>query len=163
MGFLNGSEFNLVISLRYVPAAGEMADWCTFMNQVSRILHDATDGDLSIGQILISANSMGGQDADIWIHPNSDVWSNSTGARLWFPFESLDVPQDHMFYPTILAHELAHYLFDLRDEYNNDSVCLGDITTEARRARPRATTKPWVHRNQTALLNRWKKAHQAKW
>jgi hypothetical protein len=23
--------------------------------------------------------------------------------------------------------------------------------------------KPWVHRNQTALLNRWKKAHNAKW
>jgi hypothetical protein len=131
VGFLSGSRFNLVISLRYVPVAGEMAFWCTLANQTSRILHDATDGELAIGQILISANSMGGQDADIWIHPNSDVWSNSSGARLWFPFEALDVPQDHMFYPTILAHELSHYLFDLRDEYNNGSVCQGDITTEA--------------------------------
>ena len=32
---------------------------------------------------------------------------------------------------TILAHELSHYLYDLRDEYNNGSVCLGDITTQA--------------------------------
>jgi hypothetical protein len=131
MGFLSGSQFNLVVSLRYTPVAGEMPFWCQLLEQVSRIVHDSTDGALSIGQMLISANSMGGQDADIWVHPNSDVWSNSTGARLWFPFESLDVPQDHMFYATILAHELSHYLYDLRDEYNNGSVCLGDITTEA--------------------------------
>ncbi|MGH8590132.1 MAG: VWA domain-containing protein [Gammaproteobacteria bacterium] len=131
MGFLSGSQFNLVVSLRYMPVAGEMPFWCELFEQTSRILHDATDGALSIGQVLISANSMGGKDADIWIHPNSDVWSNSTGARLWFPFESLDVPQDHMFHPTILAHELSHYLFDLRDEYNNGSVCQGDIATEA--------------------------------
>jgi hypothetical protein len=131
MGFLSGSQFNLVVSLRYTPAAGEMPFWCQLLEQVSRVVHDSTEGALSIGQVLISANSMGGRDADIWVHPNSDVWSNSTGARLWFPFESLDVPQDHMFYATILAHELSHYLYDLRDEYNNGSVCLGDITTEA--------------------------------
>ena len=131
MGFLSGSQFNLVVSLRYTPAAGEMGFWCQLLEQVSRIIHDSTDGTLSVGQMLISANSMGGKDADIWVHPNSDVWSNSTGARLWFPFESIDVPQDHMFYATILAHELAHYLYDLRDEYNNGSTCLGDITTEA--------------------------------
>lgn len=131
MGFFSSGQFNLVVSIRYAPAAGEMAYWCTFLEQVSRILHDATDGAQSIGPVLISGNSMGGADADIWIHPNSDVWPNSTSARLWFPTESLDVSQDYMFYATILAHELSHYLYDLRDEYNNGSVCLGDITTEA--------------------------------
>lgn len=131
MGYLSNSRFNLVVSLRYAPAAGEMPFWCQLFEQVSRILHDATDGVLSIDQVLISTNSMGGQDADVWIHPNSAVWSNSTGARLWFPFESVDVPQDHMFYPTILLHELSHYLFDLRDEYNNGSTCQGNIGTEA--------------------------------
>jgi len=110
MGFLAGSQFNLVISLRYAPQDGEMPFWCSLFEQTSRLLHDATDGGLSFGQVLFSTNSMGGQDADVWIHPNSDVWSNSTGARLWFPFESVDVPQDHMFYPTILLHELSHYL-----------------------------------------------------
>jgi hypothetical protein len=131
MGFLSGSQFNLVISLRYTPVAGEMPFWCQLLEQTSRIIHDSTDGALSIGQVLISANSMGGKDADIWVHPNSDVWSNSTGARLWYPFESIDVPQDHMFYATILAHELSHYLYGLLDEYDNNSVCLGDIATQA--------------------------------
>lgn len=131
MGFFSGSQFNLSISLRYTPVAGEMDFWCALLQQVSRIIHDTTDGSQSIGRVLLSINSMGGQDADIWIHPNSDVWSNSSGARLWFPFESLDVPQDHMFYPTILAHELGHYLYDLRDEYNNGSECVGDITQQA--------------------------------
>ena len=26
-------------------------------------------------------------------------------------------------WPTIMAHELSHYLYDLRDEYNNGSAC----------------------------------------
>jgi hypothetical protein len=131
MGYLSGSQFNLVVSLRYVPAAGEMPYWCDLFERTSQIIADTTDGALSIGQVLISPNSMGGRDADIWIHPDDTVWSNSTGARLWFPFESMDVPQDHMTYPTVLVHELGHYLYDLRDEYNNNTVCQGDITTQA--------------------------------
>lgn len=133
MGFLSGSQFNLVISLRYTPLVGEMPFWCELLEQSSRTIHDSTDGVLSIGQVLISANSMGGKDADIWVYPNDDVWPTSGGARLWFPFESIDVSQDYMFYVTILVHELSHYLYELRDEYNNKgtSVCLGDITTQA--------------------------------
>jgi len=131
MGFFSAGQFNLVVSVRYATPDNEMPFWCALFEQVSRIIHDSTDGAQSIGQVLISANSMGGADADIWIHPNSDVWPNSTAARLWFPTESLDVSQDFMYYATILAHELSHYLYDVRDEYNNGSVCLGDITTEA--------------------------------
>src|SRR5688572_3436084 len=131
MGFFSAGQFNLVVSVRYSTTDDEMPFWCTLLEQVSRIIHDTTDGVQSIGQVLISTNSMGGADADIWIHPNSDVWPNSTSARLWFPTESLDMSQDFMYYATILAHELAHYLYDVRDEYNNGSVCLGDITTEA--------------------------------
>ena len=130
MGFFGG-QFNLVVSFRYVPAAGELGFWCQMVGQASNILFDATDGTHSIGQVLLSPNSMGGADADIWVHPNSDVWPNSTSARLWFPTESLDVSQDFTMWATILAHELSHFLYDLRDEYNNGSVCLGDITTQA--------------------------------
>ena len=91
MGFLSGSQFNLVVSLRYTPAAGEMAFWCQLSNRSRASCTTRPTATLSIGQMLISPNSMGGEDADIWVHPNSDVWSNSTAARLWFPFESIDV------------------------------------------------------------------------
>ena len=131
MGFFSGGRFNLVISFRYSPAVNEMTYWCQFMQQVSRILHDATDGAHSIGTVLMSANSMGGADADIWVHPDAAVWPNSTAARLWFPRESIDVSQDYMYYATVLAHELCHYLYDLRDEYNNGTSCQGNIATEA--------------------------------
>ena len=40
MGFLSGSQFNLVISLRYTPVAGEMPFWCQLLEQTSRIIHD---------------------------------------------------------------------------------------------------------------------------
>ena len=131
MGFFNGGRFNLTVSLRYTPQATEIAFLCDLFQRTSRILHDATDGAHSIGTVLYAANNFGGADASIWVHPNSDVWPNSTSARLWFPTESMDISQDFLMWPTIMAHELAHYLYDLRDEYNNGSACQNNIGTQA--------------------------------
>ena len=131
MGFFNGGRFNLTVSLRYAPAANEIGFLCELFNRASRILHDATDGAHSIGTVLYSGNSMGGADADVWIHPLSNVWPNSSSARLWLPTESLDISQDYLMWPTILAHELSHYLYDVRDEYNNGTSCQGNIATQA--------------------------------
>lgn len=131
MGYLDGGAFNLSVSLRYAPATQELDFWCEVFNLSSRIMSDLTDGAQRIGTVLLSTNGMGGGDADVWIHPNDDVWPNSSSARLWIPTESMDISQDYGFYVTIMAHELSHYLYDLRDEYNNGSVCLGDITTGA--------------------------------
>ncbi|MGH3115809.1 MAG: vWA domain-containing protein [Gaiellales bacterium] len=131
MGYFDGGAFNLSVSLRYAPAPQELNFWCQVFNLSSRIMSDLTDGAQRIGTVLLSTNSMGGGDADIWIHPNADVWPNSTSARLWISTESMDTSQDFGFYPTILAHELSHYLYDLRDEYNNGSVCLGNVSTGA--------------------------------
>jgi len=131
MGFYNNGGFNLSVSLRFTPAAQELDFLCQMFQQVSRILYDATDGQQFIASVHFAPDGLGGEGADIWIHPNADVWPNSTSARLWFTGESLDVSQDFTFYATILAHELSHYLYDLRDEYNNGSTCQGDITTQA--------------------------------
>jgi hypothetical protein len=131
MGFFNDGRFNLTVSLRYMPAADEIAFLCELFNRTSRILHDATDGAHSIGTVLYAANSFGGADASIWVHPNSNVSPNSTSARLWFPTESMDISQDYLMWPTIMAHELSHYLYDLRDEYNNGSACQNNITVQA--------------------------------
>lgn len=131
MGFFNSGRFNLTVSLRYQPQASELDFFCEVMGEASRILHDATDGTHSIGTVLYATNSFGGADATVFVHPDSDVWPNSTSARLWFPTESMDMSQDFMMWPTIMAHELAHYLYDLRDEYNNGSVCQGSIGTQA--------------------------------
>ncbi len=131
MGFFNGGRFNLTVSLRYTPQPSEIAFLCDLFNRTSRILHDATDGAHSIGTVLYAANSFGGADATVWVHPNSDVWPNSSSARLWFPTESMDISQDFLMWPTIMAHELSHYLYDLRDEYNNSTSCQGNIASEA--------------------------------
>lgn len=131
MGFYRNGKFNLSVSIRYAPSDQELNFLCQMFQQVSKILFDATDGQQSIGYIQVASNSLGGEDADIWIHPNDDVWPNSTSARLWFAGESLDISQDFTFYATILAHELSHYLYDIRDEYNNGTSCQGNIATQA--------------------------------
>lgn len=131
MGFFNGGRFNLTVSLRYQPQAGELAFLCDVFNRASAILHDATDGAHSIGTVMYATNSFGGADASVWLHPASAVWPNSTSARLWFPTESMDISQDYMMWPTVMAHELSHYLYDVRDEYNNGSSCQGSIASQA--------------------------------
>ncbi|WP_020605913.1 VWA domain-containing protein [Spirosoma spitsbergense] len=131
MGFYTNGKFNLSVSLRYAPATQELNFLCQMFQQVSRVLYDATDGQQYIASVHFAPDGLGGEGADIWIHPNADVWPNSTSARLWFTGESLDVSQDFTYYATILAHELSHYLYDLRDEYNNGSTCQGNITTQA--------------------------------
>jgi len=131
MGSFNAGRFHLTVAVRYTPAANEVAFFCDLFNRTSRILSDATDGAHSIGTVLYAGNSMGGAEADVWIHPLSDEWPNSTSARLWFPAESMDISQDYLMWPTIMAHELAHYLYDLRDEYNNSTSCQDDIGTQA--------------------------------
>ncbi|MET0244192.1 MAG: VWA domain-containing protein [Flavitalea sp.] len=131
MGFYNNGKFHLSISLRYTPAPQELDFLCQTFQEVSKILYDATDGQQYIASVHYAPNGLGGEGADIWIHPNADVWPNSTSARLWFTGESLDMSQDYTYYATIFAHELSHYLYDLRDEYNGGSTCQGDITTQA--------------------------------
>ena len=115
----------------YMPQATEIAFLCDLVERTSRILHRRDrwrpldrDGD-------VRSQHFGGADASIWIHPNSNVWPNSTSARLWFPTESMDISQDFLMWPTIMAHELSHYLYDLRDEYNNGSACQNNIGTQA--------------------------------
>src|SRR5688572_16334112 len=131
MGYLNGSQFSLSVSLRYAPATGEIDFLCELFGLVSRILSDSTDGKLSIGTVLIATDSHGGADADIWVHPNDQAWPNSTSARLWFSNESMDISQDYLTVPTIFAHELGHYLFGLRDEYGGGAHCVGKVSRQA--------------------------------
>src|SRR5262245_61566916 len=121
-GYFANRQFHLIVSIRYSPDAGEVDFWCRhFLEQVSRILYDTTDGQDSIGQVFLSTNSMGGQDADIWVWLPGTYGApgvaNSSGARLWYLRPAaLDISRDYTYYPTVLAHELCHYLYDLRDE-----------------------------------------------
>lgn len=36
MGFLSGSQFNLVVSLRHTEVVDEMPPWCQLLDQISR-------------------------------------------------------------------------------------------------------------------------------
>src|SRR5262249_7128212 len=129
--FLNG-KFHLQISLRYPAAPGEIDFWCQLMEQVSRLLYNTTDGQHSIGQVFLSQNSMGGADADIWVHPaGTNIMTNSTNARLWLSAQAMDIRQNDTPNIQTLTHELCHYLYDLGDEYENGAVCLGNPATHA--------------------------------
>lgn len=131
MGYYKDGRFHLIVSLRYRPVPNEVKFVCDLFNRASQILSDATNGSHFIGTVLYAVNKTGGADADVWIYPGRKRLPNSSGARLWRPTTALDISQDYLMWPTILAHELSHYVYDLRDEYNNGSFCQGDITKHA--------------------------------
>jgi len=131
MGYFTGGRFNLTVSLRYTPAPNEVRFICEVFTRASKILSDATSGSHRIGTVLYAINKTGSASADVWIHPRDHPRPNSTGARLWRPNTALDMSQDYLMWPTILAHELSHYVYDLRDEYNNGSSCQGNIALHA--------------------------------
>ena len=115
-------QFNLDVSFQYVREPGEAEFWYVLFEQVSRILNIATNGGHSIGNVSYSDNSMGADNADILVwspdieNGEPDIQNNSTKARLWNA-ESLDFSRHSASVPSILAHELCHYLYDLGDEY----------------------------------------------
>ncbi len=94
----------------------------------SPILYDATDGQVRFGRISIFNNSQGGPDADVWIHPGMGGAFATYGQygdyeqhiTLWYG-SNIDSP-DITSYPDraayTMAHEFAHHLWAVRDEYN---------------------------------------------
>jgi len=133
MGYFSGGKFYLVVSLRYRVAEGERNFWCQQFELVSRILHDATDGQHSIGAVFFGYNSQAAAIADIWVHRDLSGGTTSTAARLWSPTTAMELTRDQSINATIIAHELCHYLYDLRDEYDGGGTggCVGNPLTQA--------------------------------
>jgi hypothetical protein len=144
IGFFYNGCFHLNVSLQYTPKDDEIAFLNEFFNKTSQILYDVTDGQHRIGTVFISTDSSGRDSADILIWP-CYAWAprdmspqgyppDSIGANLWLRSQSMDYNQESLMYPSIMAHELGHYLYDIFDEYDSgrtNSGCQNDITTEA--------------------------------
>jgi len=123
MGFVFNGRFTLRVRLRYAPflptasgtADGEIDLLKQFFQAVSEILHDATDGAHSIGTVLIAPGDSGSPlDSDIQIFPGA--WTHATEENIWTSGGRIEYPRDELRIPTMLAHELGHYLYGLFDE-----------------------------------------------
>jgi hypothetical protein len=122
--FVNG-HFDLFVTLSWNANATELADVQERLQQASELLFDATDGQARLGDVVIFNNNTGLEYADILITQGMGG-ANATGARLGIFGQSLDLFTDDDIYDPLspddawqtLAHEIAHYVFDIKDEYS---------------------------------------------
>lgn len=128
--FVNG-RFDLFVTLGWNASAADITDVQNRLTQASQLLYDATEGQARLGTIYLYNNNTGLEFADILITDSRGMaaapTANATGADLGIFGQSLDLftfddiyqapgdPERFTFYT--VAHELAHYLFDVRDEY----------------------------------------------
>ena len=119
----NNGTIDITVSLRFPPSA---ADLTTLQNQItaaSRVLWDATDGQLRFGKVTILCGAINEDLADIWVFADN----KRSGTTFWTDGSGLGRRGVHINYylpggsGTVWAHEFGHLALGLADEYSEQS------------------------------------------
>jgi hypothetical protein len=120
--------FNLTVAVRFHAEPGELQIVETSIQQASDWLFDATDGQMQIGQVTIWNNAYGLKghvaiDKEGSCQTATGTWGNYTAANCRLGFQNIQGSA------SCVAHELAHLIFDVRDEYKTELPgCSGNNT-----------------------------------
>lgn len=128
IGRLDGSKFNLIMSVRHDASAARLEQWRASFQRASEMIHDATDGQHQIGRIYVCNDSSGGRNADGWLLEEDGRSSAGGAAVLGTETIHMSLYGDERFKPFILCHEMIHYLYGPVDEYSGpdgDAECIG--------------------------------------
>ena len=124
--FVNG-RLDVFVTIGGTATAAELAEIQERFTQASRLLYDATDGQVRFGDVRIFNNNTGLEFADALLTLGNGG-ANANSCQLGVFGESLDIfsetdifalPEDDAF--QTVAHEFAHYAFQLFDEYKGSA------------------------------------------
>jgi hypothetical protein len=110
-GSLTAGAMELFVNYQYPPSTEEMDQLQDHFRMASRILCDASEGQVRIKDVTISAGANIDERADIFIYPEWGRSGASGGGIAIFP-NNLDVTGGGL-----IAHELIHYMFSVADSY----------------------------------------------
>lgn len=129
IGRLEGTKFNLIMSVRHEASTPRLDQWRASFQRASEMIYDATDGQHEIGTIYVCNNSSGGRNADGWLHEEDGRSSAGGAAALGTETIHMTLFGDERFKPFVLCHELIHYLYGPVDEYSGpggvSAECIG--------------------------------------
>lgn len=122
-------RIDLTFKFTYPPSAGDIAALETAIEEANVRICDATEGQMRLGNVTITGGSSVNDDlADVLLLPD---YAQSNADLCWMGFEvpcsALSQPGSNVrlyrddFNGLILAHELGHLVFDLGDEYDNQT------------------------------------------
>lgn len=120
-GKFDNRRLNFVVSADHVFTAAEEAAWKSALQTASDVLFTATDRQLQFGDIYLVDNNYGRLFAEVVlsnVHPLSGGTRGlfgTLGETVIFARNSRGIRND-------LAHEMAHHLWDLGDEYARPMV-----------------------------------------
>jgi len=114
-------EMDFDFNFRFPPTSDQIQDVKDALQRASEVLCDATDGQIRIGTVRLSAGGTDEDLADVWFHPQdgrSFVGGISLAATNFGVTGSrIDLFQGGLS-GDVLAHELGHQAFALGDEYD---------------------------------------------
>lgn len=136
IGRLDGSKFNLVVSIRHDASATELNEWEQSFQRASELLYDATDGQHQLGDVYVGNDSCGGDSADIWILDQEEGTANAGGLGVLGDASThITLHGEDRYRPFIVLHELIHHLYGPADEYSgpgtDSAECVGGGSSEA--------------------------------
>jgi hypothetical protein len=132
------NPLNLTVWVGYPVDATEVARIQNWLNATNLLLWDATDGQLRLGTVTLTANVNQKTSADILVLPWTDrSWASSLPSG-----GSLEHPPGHIVLfknaldADITVHEMGHYVFGLGDEYVEGATVGNNCAVQGRRIGP---------------------------
>ena len=138
-GTFQSGAFNFCVSVRFNATAAQLAQIQTAFQNGSQILADATDGQHRFGEVTLVNDSGASQSAEFWV--------NSGAGRAYATYGQYGVRGQHvnLFFDSdfqgsnggpdgdsyTVAHEMAHHVYGLGDEYSGPADPNGTIAKNA--------------------------------
>lgn len=126
--FQTGCYFiNLMVTARYdatiaqsTLSASDIERWRSSFELASKMLFEATEGQMQLGRLYFSNDAPYSAETDIHLH-NTSGNSSTTLPHSTF-YGRVDLREHVRNEPLVIVHELGHYVITLRDEYVVDYI-----------------------------------------
>lgn len=129
------NPLDLVVWIGYPADATEVTRIRTWLNASNLVLWDATDGQLRLGTVTLTADPGQRNSCDVMILPYPD----RAGVSVYSDGTSLEHIDIHIVLfrddlnANVFVHELGHYMFGLGEEYEEGARVGTDCTVPGRR------------------------------
>lgn len=129
-GFYKDGRLHLYVSFHYEPSKRRRDQWEESFLFASRLLFEASQGQMRLGPVYFATESAGSSGVDAWLHEERGS-SQSNIDGLGKPNLNMELRHDERRKPYVILHELGHYAFGLHDEYYGPQPVVRACTNDA--------------------------------
>jgi len=116
-GNRTGQLLNFQVTANYDMAAADRGLWERAFSRASRLLWNATEGQLRLGTIWAAENNAGANNAEFVLDPATNGRALGTNGDWAVSGRSIFLPAYAQEQVLSIIHELGHHLWGLREEY----------------------------------------------